>query len=323
MPARTTVQLPEHVWDIICEHLCARSTDSHAVRRTYAALCLVGQTALTNSATRCLYRTVNLEYSSARSACQLFRRTVFASATLAGLCRSLNVSTALGSRSRNQDSEDLAVLLEGIMTACNRLVSVQFCPDENARNLEDMYLSAWNAASFTSFSLILSRFRDLTLLPSHPMETLTLQLAAEGDLHWDYDIFLQSWPTRSLQVETVALRNFRFPAYADQVMLEKLAQLCRAIHPPKRLLLSSCEMSVAALDQLLGVWSAATLEALDMTRCRICDSNDLWLKEYKLPVMPKLQILTCKGMQARVFSLNAQHINLNYRVSTAGDNADA
>ena len=268
-------QLPESVLELVIDSV-SFLTDRHTARRTWCSLCRCGSAAIASVAQPWLYRNVRLEYASTSHDCQLFRRTISDSSDLASLVKSISISTALTSRSlhRDRDSQDLALLLRDVLAACRSISAVEYFPDEHARNHESLYLAAWSAGHFSAFTIHLNKFRELALLPAHSLRSLTLQLAPEGDLQWDYDIFLQSWPSRVLAVHELRLVKLQFPAYADQVMLEKLQQLCRAIHPPQKLHIISCCFSMAAITWLLEHWAAPQLRCLNIERCTIsCDAR--------------------------------------------------
>ncbi|CAD6571936.1 MAG: hypothetical protein CYPHOPRED_004665 [Cyphobasidiales sp. Tagirdzhanova-0007] len=219
---------------------------------------------------------------------------------IASLVRSLDISTGLGGASKDQNSQDVADLLKDILRACARLNDLSLDADDAARNHESLYLAAWNAGCFSTFTLSMKQFRHLVLLPAHHLETLTIELGTGGDLQYDYDIMLDSWPNRSVQASEVKLRSLPLPAYSEDVTLGKLAQMCRAIQPPKRLILERCTFSEAILSALLD-WAMEKLEVLELNECSICDRRDQRLADFALPLLPELKQFKLKWMKTRIF----------------------
>ena len=290
-------ELPEGIIDEILRF--STSDDWHTTRRTCYALCLTSQNLLT-VARRKLYSRVTLEYSRTRTTCQSFRRTLMTRSDIANNIRSLRISTGLGSVAKDQDSQDLAHLLKDVLGACKNIQGLTFDSEDASRNHEDLYLAAWRVATFSKFTLRIGQFRELVLLPDHRLESLSIELARGGDLQYDYDIMLESWPSRTVQADTVRFRGFPFPAYSDQIMLGKLAQMFRAIQAPKTLVLERCTFSKASITALLGHWAMDSVEELEIDRCTICDSKDKMLAEYYLPRLPKLRLLKLRSLQTMI-----------------------
>ncbi|KAK9894007.1 hypothetical protein P389DRAFT_102242 [Cystobasidium minutum MCA 4210] len=155
--------LPEGIVDDILEAI--QRFDSYTSRRTLCSLCLVAPNFL-QSSRRELYRHIDVEHSTGRPIVESLRRTIKNDPNIAGLVRSLSVSTALGGTSRSEASHKLAVLLHDIIGSCPRLEEVRYAPDEHARTYEAAYIKAWSAStSLKRFTLVMSQFREIALLP--------------------------------------------------------------------------------------------------------------------------------------------------------------
>jgi hypothetical protein len=215
--------------------------------------------------------------------------------SLAPLVRGLLLSTVAGRFANGEASRQAAGRLQDILARCPRLEEIRFTPDDDARNYDVLYARAWSAAhaSLRSFTLVISHFRDLVLLPTDsstgPLQSLTIELAHDGDLQWDYDILLASWPDASQCISTAELHLVNL-TFSDEVMVDKLEQLCRAIHPPQRIRLTGCEFSRKAINALLR-WAAPSLMHLEAHLLRIADGRGRPCYDYVLPSLPKLQTL--------------------------------
>ena len=303
MPA-SFLSLPHTLVEDIVETCLHSLGDVHASRRAAAALCLVSSSFL-YPARKHLYRSVSMDLERPMSLAFLRtlrgqRRSTASELEgdlddLSALVKGLILSTVAGRFANDEASRQAAGRLQEILASCPRLEEIRFTPDDDARNHDLLYDRAWSAAhpSLRSFTLVISRYRDLVLLPTDsstgPLQSLTIELAHDGDLQWDYDILLASWPGASQCISTAALHLDNL-TFSDEVMVDKLEQLCRAIHPPQRLRLTGCEFSRKAANALLR-WAAPGLVHLETHLLRIADGRGRPCYDYVLPFLPKLQTL--------------------------------
>lgn len=160
----------------------------------------------------------------------------------------------------------------------------------------------------------------IALLLIQPLQSLTLELARDGDWTWEYDYYTKSWPNRApLEVQELRLVKLQFPAYNDQVLVPKLEQITRAISCPTKLSLMSCTFSHKALEVLLGLspngWKADRLEELHSQAVFIVNGKDKATPAYQLPYLPSLKRLEVQKQRAR-FLLDP----INERLADAADN---
>lgn len=279
-------KLPDIVLERIVDFVV--QTSPHEARCTCAALCLTSR-AFTTLAAKQLYRAVDLEYAPNTQSYRAFAETMCSTPDLANYVRTLSLSSSAGWSANHADSKNWAALLQIILASCTRLDTVRFTPDEDAKNHEEEYLAAWSAAaSLTSFTLVFRQFRELVLLPSLPLKSLTLELQQGGDMNWDYDILLQSWPSRCTQIDTLRVANISLYAYAEELHLGMLAQVFRAISLPRQLYLVDCCLASRILDAFL-VWASPKLEELDFDTLEVVDGADRAAQSYALPELPCLQ----------------------------------
>lgn len=286
-------ELPEVLLEDIVDRL-AEDTNKHLVRKACVALCLTCR-ATVEPAKRQLWREVQLEHSSRTSKAYTFRDTVLANPHLAQRVQSIRITSAIGDPSfagRVKQSKELALLLQDTLAVCTNLRDIVYIPDDNARDQDEKYLAAWSRSSFESFTIQILRFKDLSLIPHHrAFKHLHVDVARDGDLQWDYDIFLPSWPASSgrtpVQADTVTLSNFVFPVWADEVMLDKLEQMCQAIAPPRHLVLNNCILSSSSIEKLLHEWGKLAFQSLTINRVAVLQENPqgepIWHEEWPVP----------------------------------------
>lgn len=294
----TLTHLPDLVLERIVEHLLQHCS-IHEARRACASLCTVSRS-FSCIAARELYRNVHMEYEPDSRACRGFAETVKRCPDLASYVRSLSFSSSSGWSANHADSRKWASLMQAILSNCPRVRAIRFIPDEDAKNHEEAYLSAWTSStSLKCFTLVFRQFRELVLLPSRPLNTLVLELQQGGDMNWDYDILLRSWPTRRTQVETLRVANLALYAYAEDLHLGMLAQVFRAISPPRKLELVDCCFSAKILDAFL-LWAAPRLEELDLDLLEVVDGADRAAESYIVPTLPQLVSLKICRTDVRI-----------------------
>ena len=291
-------ELPDLVLERIV-HFVIRQSDRHDARRSCAVLCTVSRS-LNAVAARELYRDVNLEYGPGLESCEAFSQTVRRAPDLANYVRQLDLSSSAGWCTNYADSRRWAGIMQSILKACLRLEEVRYTPDEDAKNHEEAYLAAWTSSpSLNSFTLVFRQFRELVLLPSRTLENLTLELQQGGDMNWDYDILLRSWPTRCTKITALRIANLSLYAYAEELHLGMLAQVFRAISPPKKLHLVDCCFSVQILDAFLR-WASPKLEELSFDLQEVVDETDRAAEAYTLPELPYLRNLKLHRTDVRM-----------------------
>ena len=294
----TLVELPDLVHERIV-HFLVKGSNRHEARRSCASLCVVAR-CFTFIAAKALYRNVDLEYAPEARLCRSFAETVERSRDLAGYVRSLILSSSAGWSANHNDSKHWASIIQSILRSCPRLQDIRYTPDEDAKNHEEAYLAAWSASSsLSSFTIAFRQFRELVLLPSLPLDILTLELQQGGDMNWDYDILLRSWPTRCTQINALRIVNLSLYAYAEDLHLGMLEQVFRAISPPKKLYFIDCCFSIKILDAFLA-WAAAKLAELHLDLQEVVDGTDRAAEEYMLPELPRLIVLSAQRTDVRL-----------------------
>jgi len=180
-------KLPEALLDEIVGH-AIQYMDKYSARCALASLCLVSSSML-DPVRRILYCDMTLEHSRKTQRVQNLRQSI---CLKPWTCKDGQVFEdqyccgRFNGSERVRESKELALLLEDIMQVCKYLETVHYTPDDNARDNEVLYLAAWKKGNFKAFTIVISRFRDLSLVPYHkPFESICIEVAHEGDLQWD------------------------------------------------------------------------------------------------------------------------------------------